>query len=191
MQVQALMEHTMDNFDTVKRNNYSSAHVYALHHDGPGLDRDGLSKSREHVMPFIPNISEPKAIDNLLYVLEAGLPVNILTESLLTIAVSKGIHSIDISLLVGPVLFKEIKSIADQAGITYKDFFDDSEVKEKDKKDKVNSLLRKAMADTPKDEQDSGYKILEEISEEVSAPTEIVEEEKPMGLMSRSMSDGD
>ena len=58
MQVQALMEHTMDNFDTVKRNNYSSAHVYALHHDGPGLDRDGLSKSREHVMPFIPKYLE-------------------------------------------------------------------------------------------------------------------------------------
>tara|TARA_R110001606_G_scaffold82718_2_gene189404 strand:- start:4246 stop:4782 length:537 start_codon:yes stop_codon:yes gene_type:complete len=150
-----------------------------------------ISNVDEAVIRHIENISEPKAIDNLLYVLEAGLPVNILTESLLTIAVSKGIHSIDISLLVGPVLFKEIKSIADQAGITYKDFFDDSEVKEKDKKDKVNSLLRKAMADTPKDEQDSGYKILEEISEEVSAPTEIVEEEKPMGLMSRSMPDGD
>ena len=147
----------------------------------------------EAIVRHIENISEPEAIDNLLYVLEAGLPINILTETLLTIAVSKGIHNIDISLLVGPVLFKEIKSIAEEAGIDYTDFFDDSELKEKDKKAKANTLLRKALADTPKDEQDLGYEMLQEVSSELSQPTEMKEEtkEKPMGLMSRSLPDGD
>tara|TARA_R110000744_G_scaffold95562_4_gene184572 strand:+ start:778 stop:1332 length:555 start_codon:yes stop_codon:yes gene_type:complete len=151
----------------------------------------------EATVRHIENISKPEAIDNILYVLEAGMPIHILTESLLTIAVSKGIHSIDISLLVGPVLFKEIKSIAEEAGINYKEFFDDSDLKEKDKKAKVNTLLRKALADTPKDEQDSGYEMLQEVSSELSKPTEMKEEmeeetqEKPMGLMSRSLPDGD
>ena len=147
----------------------------------------------EAVVRHVENISNPEAIDNILYVLEAGLPVNILTETLLTIAVSKGIHSIDISLLVGPVLFKEIKSLAEEAGINYKDFFDDSELKEKDMKDKANTLLRQALTDTPKDEQDSGYEMLQEVSSELSQPTEMKEEtqEKPMGLMSRSLPDGD
>ena len=54
MQVQALVEHTMDNFRTASNKNYSKAHVYALHHDGPKLNKDGLSKSREHIMPYIP-----------------------------------------------------------------------------------------------------------------------------------------
>ena len=54
MQAQALVEHTMDNFRTASNKNYSKAHVYALHHDGPSLNKDGLSKSREHIMPYIP-----------------------------------------------------------------------------------------------------------------------------------------
>ena len=54
MQVQALVEHTIDNFRIASNKNYSKAHVYALHHDGPKLNKDGLSKSREHIMPYIP-----------------------------------------------------------------------------------------------------------------------------------------
>ena len=142
----------------------------------------------EAVKRHIDNISEPEAIDNILFVLKAGLPVNILTETLLTTAVSKGIHSIDISLLVGPILFREIKSFAEESGIEYKEFFDDSELQENDKRSKANVLLRKAIADTPEEEKDSGFEILQELSSELSQPTE--QEEKPMGLMSRSTSNG-
>jgi putative chitinase len=53
-QVQALLEHTRDNFEMARKKGYSNEYVYALHHDGPSLDRGGLSLSKKNVMPFVP-----------------------------------------------------------------------------------------------------------------------------------------
>ena len=53
-QVQALLEHTRDNFEMARKKGYSNEYVYALHHDGPSLDSGGLSLSKKNVMPFVP-----------------------------------------------------------------------------------------------------------------------------------------
>ena len=54
IQVQALVDHTLDNFETAKKKGYGNEYVYALHHDGISLEKNGLSKGKEHVMPFVP-----------------------------------------------------------------------------------------------------------------------------------------
>lgn len=53
-QIQALLEHTVDNFTMAEKKGYGNEYVYALHHDGPALDRGGLALAREHIMPFVP-----------------------------------------------------------------------------------------------------------------------------------------
>jgi len=54
IQVQALVDHTLDNFELARKKGYGNEYVYALHHDGISLAKDGLSKGKEHVMPFVP-----------------------------------------------------------------------------------------------------------------------------------------
>ena len=54
VQVQALVDHTIDNFELARKKGYGDEYVYALHHDGISLAKDGLSKGKEHVMPFVP-----------------------------------------------------------------------------------------------------------------------------------------
>jgi len=54
IQVQALVDHTLDNFETAKKKGYGNEYVYALHHDGIGLGGEGLSLSKENIMPFVP-----------------------------------------------------------------------------------------------------------------------------------------
>ena len=54
VQVQALVDHTLDNFELAKKKGYGNEYVYALHHDGISLAKNGLSKGKEHVMPFVP-----------------------------------------------------------------------------------------------------------------------------------------
>ena len=54
MQAQALIEHTIDNFEMAKKKGYDTSYVYALHHDGPSLNKGGLALSKEHIMPFVP-----------------------------------------------------------------------------------------------------------------------------------------
>ena len=53
-QVQALIDHTIDNFELAKKKGYGNEYVYALHHDGIGLGGKGLSLSKKNVMPFVP-----------------------------------------------------------------------------------------------------------------------------------------
>jgi len=52
-QVQALVDHTVDNITMAKQKGLGEEYIYALHHDGPKLNRDGLSISREKVMPLV------------------------------------------------------------------------------------------------------------------------------------------
>jgi len=54
VQVQALVDHTIDNFELARKKGYGDEYVYALHHDGIGLGGKGLSLSKKNVMPFVP-----------------------------------------------------------------------------------------------------------------------------------------
>lgn len=59
MQVQALIDHTLDNFNFVKKKGLSQDYVYALHHDGqtvvskPGYAGPGLKTGKKKVTPLI------------------------------------------------------------------------------------------------------------------------------------------
>jgi len=52
-QIQALVDHTIDNFETARKKGYGDEYVYALHHDGIGLGGRGLALSKKNVMPFV------------------------------------------------------------------------------------------------------------------------------------------
>lgn len=53
-QIQALFDLQIENTGIAERKGYGEEYIYAMHHDGPKLELDGLSKSKKHVMPFVP-----------------------------------------------------------------------------------------------------------------------------------------
>lgn len=55
----------------------------------------------------------------VLDALELGVDVKTLTEGILRGAVSEGVHSIDVSLIIAPLVHEKITGIADGAGIEY------------------------------------------------------------------------
>lgn len=58
IQIQALLEHTRDNFRMAEKKGYGNEYVYAIHHDGPALDKGGLALSKKNVMPYVPKYLE-------------------------------------------------------------------------------------------------------------------------------------
>ena len=52
----------------------------------------------------IDNMSKPESIEDALFFLETGLDLVTLVEGILRSAVMEGIHSLDISLIIAPVL---------------------------------------------------------------------------------------
>lgn len=136
-------------------------------------------------------LSEEKSIDNLLLLLESGMPVKTLVETFLTSAVMSGLHTVDVSILVAPVLHEFITMTAEDAEINFKEFFSSDEIEEGNLDSKVNLLLKKSLSETADSEKDSGYKIVKEMSKAAKEQplTEEIQKEKSKGLMSRENTD--
>lgn len=76
----------------------------------------------EDVLKFyIDKISKPDAMDDLLFLLEEEMPLRPLVESMLTVGVMEGIHTLDTAILVGPAIHEYIMDVAKTAGIDVKE----------------------------------------------------------------------
>ena len=141
-----------------------------------------ITDPNDAVKYHIDRISEEEVIDNVLDALEFGIPAKTLSESMMTGAVSKGIHSIDVSLIIEPVIRAFIMKSADMAGVEYKETFKDDERSPVERA----AVLIGAVKATPKDNMDEGYEVIKEAAESVQEePEEKITEEKPKGLMAR------
>ncbi|MBP01468.1 MAG: hypothetical protein CMM25_01465 [Rhodospirillaceae bacterium] len=141
------------------------------------------------LMWHMDRLQEPEKIKAIAGLLTLGLDVVTLTEGLLRAAVIDGRHSIDVSLLIGPIIHEYIVGTADAAGLNYSEGMDEPSADEVD----VNYTIRsKEAAEILKELEETGEVDFdtepEETSEESMEMSEEFEtpiEEKPMGLMSR------
>ena len=131
-------------------------------------------------------LEKPGAVEDTLHFLEIGVDLQTLVQGMLRNAVVEGVHSIDVSLIIAPVLHEYIKGFADNAGIDYDEGLDDTEEEEvlnyrRDavRADKMFKELKEININMPKEEPAE-----EIIPEENMLPTE--EEEGIIGLMART-----
>lgn len=160
-----------------------------------------ITDPREAIKFHIDGINKPEALDNIIEMLQIGVPLNALAETALTTAQMEGIHSVDVSLIIGDVIKEELISIAEEAGIDYVtgDEPDKADVKEKEEQE-VLALLRKKIGAA--DEMDAGVEMMqqtadmmseeepeEDIEAEAEPMTEMQEEQtmpqEPRGLMAK------
>ncbi len=134
---------------------------------------------------YLDRIADEDAIDDIAMVCEMGVPLKPIVQSMLTANQMEGKHSIDVGLMIAPLLHAFLKgAIKTQTGIDAKD--DDRDYqKEVDEKEmqKFKALTMKYISDIDK-QGDPGVELLKDIVEPEAAPEEPVEE-KPMGLMAK------
>jgi hypothetical protein len=109
--------------------------------------------------------------------------------------VAKGVHSIDVSLIISPVLHEYIVALAEEAGVEFVEEFSRAEEQKKDVEQKAILLLKKSLGATPKGKQDAGFDLLTEAAnagtQETPNPQENIQEEpaikpeQPKGFMQR------
>jgi len=150
-----------------------------------------ITDPNEAVKYHLDRVADPEVIDNVFYALDMGMPVKTLTDSMMTGAVAKGMHSIDVGLIVEPLVRRAVMKIADNAGVDYKESFDEQEASIEERA----ARMVKIVESTPEEERDAGYDFLTEISsnvqeeeqpqEEPEMSEDTMVEEKPKGLMAR------
>ena len=148
----------------------------------------------ESLLWHLEKLQKPKSMEAAAGMMALGIDILTLTEGVLRAAVAEGEHSIDVSLIIAPVIHEYIKGIGDAAGVDYKEGFEDDE--EEIDLEQVNVSLRKKeameiLADikggedidlSGLEDSESNENMFEE-KPQVEMPEP--QEEKPMGLMSR------
>ena len=126
------------------------------------------------------NLSREDALEDSMYFLEAGLDLQTLVQGILRSAVMEGIHSIDVSLIIAPVIHEHIKGFADAAGVEYDEGFEDVEGKKL-------SYRRDAAAAEEMMKQLDGKEEepVDMAMEEPEEPTMVLEKPEKTGLMAR------
>jgi len=139
------------------------------------------SNPDEAIVHHLTRLGQPKMLDSILDGVAQGMPVSLLTEMVLTGAVSQGIHSIDISMMIAPVIQDYIVTLLEEEGVEFEEFFEE----DGDEDLRKNIALSGAITGlkTKKPEAD-------DLESAIAAPPEMEEEvmeEKPKrgGLMSR------
>ena len=132
------------------------------------------AQPEEALMMHIDKMSKPEFLDATTFMLQMGIPVEVITNTTMTMAVANGIHSIDTGLIIAPVIHKKILSIADESGLDYEEFFPEDEEQEQASKDRIKALV---LQELNKDRPIKGEKIVSEtVAAMGSAETEEFED---------------
>lgn len=142
-----------------------------------------ISDPEEAVQMYLTKLSNKKVMESMLDMLELDTSVRMLTEGILRSGVANGIHSIDVSMVVAPVIHEFIKQTADAAGVEYEEGLVDKEQEAERRK-----AVEKAKSRKWAKKQIEKYKA--EKDNPIPSPEEepMVEEmpmEEPKGFMKR------
>ena len=103
-------------------------------------------------------LDNPKAVKEAMFFLEMGMDLSSIVEGITRGAVLEGMHSIDVSLIIAPVIHEYLKGYADALEVDYDEGFGSS----KEEEDQIEygrnlMLARKMLADARKTERDFPY----------------------------------
>lgn len=127
-------------------------------------------------------LSNSEVVESTLFILASGLPVKNFVDTILTNAVGNGIHSIDISMIIKPVLEEAVVLTAIEADIKFLEEFDNSKAKDASRKTREETLILSRLKEALEDREDQGDEGL--IEDTVSAlgeqPMDMGEEGSPI-----------
>lgn len=136
-----------------------------------------FSTVEETLKFYVPRLTEEKMSGKLLDMLDMGVPIDTVVDTVQLNGVMEGVHSVDVGMLVSPVLVEVVEKMAKDAGIDY--VLEGKEVDE-DAPDASMIAAAKMKADKLKDVPVQEEPVVEEV----------MEEPKPKGLMARRVADG-
>jgi|TARA_R100000455_G_C6240068_1_gene99228 hypothetical protein len=131
---------------------------------------------------YLDRMSSEEFTDQLVDVLEMGVPVTTLANTLQLGSVMEGVHSVDTGMLVMPFIMEMIMLVGDSSGVKY-----DSGLENPNKGQTRDTMINKVRVELEERMRQKEGMFIDEEDEAVDMEEEeeIIAEEEPMGLMSR------
>lgn len=97
---------------------------------------------------YLEQLSLPERTAQMLEIIESGFPIADLVDVITLGGVMQGLHSIDIAVIISPVIYELIVSVADEVKVKYETGLTPSDKN----RTKDASLIARAMKEPPEDE---------------------------------------
>ena len=147
-----------------------------------------VTDPREALELHLDNLMKEGAMDDVLFFLEEGLDLVTLVEGIVRSAVMEGIHSIDISLIIAPVLHEFIKGAALRAGIDFEEGFENKKDKQAITYSRNVSRAKRMLKELRGEDKPDPMSLEDtEMPEPQETMEEPMEEPEQQGLMARRM----
>lgn len=144
-----------------------------------------LSDPEDALLFHVEKLTDEKRLAGIFTLLEGGMSIRQLTEGFVRAGVYKGMHSVDVSMIIAPAIHEYIKTSADMLGIEYVEGFETEEDTEKARYTLSQVKARKALAKIGADPKEAVEGLSMEFTDTVPAMNQVVQEVKPSGLMAR------
>jgi len=157
---------------------------------------------RQAIKYHIEGLNNPESLDNIVELMQIGIPVSVLAKTAMTTAQMEGIHSIDVSLIIRDTIKEELITIAEEAGVDYLMDNEPDEAEAMAKEDQSTLALLRSKLDAIElgsPEDDAGVDFMRDTAEALETGTDegaeapmmeqeepaMMEPEAPTGLMAR------
>ena len=126
---------------------------------------------------YVERITDDQQASQMLDLLEMGVPVDTLVDTMQLGGVMDGLHSVDVGMVIAPALAEIIGDMADQAGVEHTKLSTE---------EREGKPMQSEIALTLNDISNADMKM----EQEPKKAPEPQEEEQPRGLMARRKPDG-
>ena len=134
----------------------------------------------------IERLEEPQRIKSIFHFLEMGVDVVTLVEGITRNAVAGGYHTVDVSLIISPVIHEYIVGIAEVADIKFNEGLDEEQVDDEELAYDIRDKEARKILSQLKKNKEPDLDVLEEsLPKQPTVTQEDIPEEKPQGLMAR------
>lgn len=144
-----------------------------------------MSNVEDVTMFYIGGMANQEVIDDLAAVCQTGLSLKPIVDTIVSSGTMNGIHSVDVGMLVKPVIHEFLKQAITSVGVEVsddgRDYQKEAEAKELQR---FQAVVGAYLKDNPDDGTDPGKRMLSKLVEEQPEEEE-TPEEKPKGLMAK------
>jgi hypothetical protein len=144
-----------------------------------------MSNVEDVTMFYIGGMANQEVIDDLAAVCQTGLSLKPIVDTIVSSGTMNGIHSVDVGMLVKPVIHEFLKQAITSVGVEVsddgRDYQKEAEAKELKR---FQAIVGAYLKDNPDDGTDPGKAMLSKLVEEQPKEEE-TPEEKPKGLMAK------
>lgn len=145
---------------------------------------------------YMEKLGDEETLDDIMDMLDIGVPIEVVAGTMLGMGAMNGMHTVDVKLLLKPLLMAQIKALADVTGVEYKmtmaDYRDRDAEAEKKRRAKLAAKLRGLGEGVTK--PDAGQEIVNKVEESIEQPemqeepvveVPMQDEQQPQGLMAK------